>query len=1266
MMRMDEETAAYGTSVGSSTLGHRGHSRADSTAARYRSQSNVTSGSHGLGTSNSTRVRGTEYGHYPSNSTGDLRTPQSNHPSRDYGSGSSRHLPHYPPAARVDAGGVGGLSEPLADGRRRSYDEGDEFTFNETQQPDRYPDEPPDVFHHVASVSHRPLPAPPGGMYDAPPDAGYRPQQHLSDPRAFLNQQDQWVSRSSSLANHVKAPAIQHPLRAKTDAEERKRYSQIRSAYNTYDSATGTLPAALDLPSLPGKRFVPSQLGTAAFNKCHEPWSLKCILNWLLQIVNPDQVSELKACDVREALVALFTNKVPTMNIADAECLGDRVMQDMHDAGTLVATEEWVKIVPGPMSGVIFQLTGAGCYAPTVHGENIEVPAEWRCYSHRCQRTLKKVNLQKQDSCWSEDWAEYWHLSKDQTESRGGREATRQNMLHEIVTTEEKYTQQLALLQTLYRDALIKSEPSVISPKRQDRFVKEVFGRVDAVKQANEEHLLPQLKYRQHEQGPWILGFSDIFRQWVRKAKPAYVEYAGSFPSASFLVRQEDARNYDFHNFLQRAQSDKRSKKLDWSSYLKAPITRLQRYGLQLSSMLSKMEDGSEEKENLKLAVDEVKAVTMECDTRVAEMQRKVDLSDLSAKLVLRPQMKSYVQLNLDHFGRKLVYRGDLQRMGGNRFTWLECHGLLFDHYLVLAKIVSRDEHGARQEKYDVSRLPIPMDLLLLESTNDPAVQKRDYMRGITSVREASGRTTQDTPLPSRPTASSSPGPGGLAHVNTASSNATIHSVTTMSSREDQDKIMYPFKVKHLGRETYTLFAPSENARRDWCRKMIDAKTKHAAALHNQNAEPFKLRVMADSAFVYDAFAHAGGRSVVIKGTPVDRAIKEVEQRFQGSGRPGPICRARVNCAAGFTTAASEGGKQMVAVGTDYGIFISEADNPRGWMKVSDVGRSMGCARRLNTLTCAPQVISMTRVTQVAVLEDFNVFLVIADKVLIAYHLDAVCPQQSTANATAGRPSVDSARRAPQKLSGSRDVGFFAMGRMKDRTLVIYKKRENMASVFKVLEPIYQRSSEKRRNNAFTLRRGTTEFFREFDEFYIPTECNDINLFHSSLAVSTARGFEVLTLDKKQPWSVPDLKASHVQNIATTIKDQKALSMLRLSDQEFLLVYAHCAVYVNKHGDVSRSVILNFVATAQAAALHGAYLILFDADFVEIRNAQNGRLKQIIPGREVKCLDDGGCSTGVDSAGSPPRTVKLVMQHPEAEKTQVVIELLLNDNLRET
>ncbi|KAF7188865.1 Rho1 guanine nucleotide exchange factor 3 [Pseudocercospora fuligena] len=1182
---------------------------------------------------------------------------QSSRGEFDYRSDSLRY-PLFNPAARVEVGGTGGLSEPTADGRRQSYDEGDEYSFMEGQLPDRFPDEPPDIFFNQASTSYppRPLPAVPYPENDTlpslvteakalPPLPGQAPYAPDAYPGAS---QSQYVPRSTSLVSHSTTPQVVQPLRSKTDAEERRRREQqMRSSmYSTAETTPASASMIVDLPTIGAKRFNASKLGANEFKKCEEPWALTSLLKWLLQVTTPEQTTELKEADVKEALVSLFTSKVPTMNIADAEGLSDRVVQDLHDANVLITTEEWVKLVPGPISGVIFQLTQSGCYSPTVHEH---LTPTMRCYSHHCQRTLKKVNLATAPVRTTESWSEFYKLKKEDLEGRDRKEVEKQNVLHEIVQTEETYMSHLEVLRVLYRDQLMRIEPSIVTPKRKDKFIRDVFGRVDNLKMANEEHLLPQLKYRQHEQGPWITGFSDIFRQWIRKAKTAYVDYATEFPRADHLVRTEMERNIEFRNFAERCRNDKRSNRLSLDSFLKAPISRLQRYTLLLSTVLRTMREESQEKVNLQIALDEVRAVALECDARVADMQRKIDLADLSTKLVLRPGMQKEVELNLDHFGRQLIHRGDLQRMGSSRFNWLDCHALLFDHYLILAKTVAQQvgDTKSKIDRYDVSRLPIPMDLLVLESANDPPVQKSSYVKGIASVRDVTGRTgtPNDPAALGRVGTNTSPAPGGLQHTNTAQSMSSLHTVTSINEK-DSDRILYPFRVKHLGRDDYTLFAPTEQARGDWCQKILEAKTKHAKALFAQNAEPFKMRVMADSAFVYDAFG-GNGRGVTIKGTPLDRAINEVEHKFKDTGRPGPICRARVNCATSFTTPL---GAQLVAVGTDYGVYVSELDNPRGWNKT----------------------INMSRVTQVAVLEEFNLFLLISDRSLIAYHLDVILPNERNGPT----PANDSARKAPQKLSGSRDVGFFCTGKMKDRTLVFYKKRENLNSVFKVLEPVYQKSSEKKRG---MFKRGTTEFFREYDEFYIPAECTGMNLFHSSLAVSTARGFEVLTLDKKQPWSVPDLNAEHVQNIAQHIKDQRALRMLRLSDQEFLLCYANCAVYINKHGDVSRSVIMRFVGNAQNAALFGPYLVLFDNDFVEIRNAQNGRLKQIIAGREVKCLDDGtnwsanapaaanpvpGVN-GTAAATTPNRTLKLVMQHPEMEKTQIVVELLLNEKVQE-
>ncbi|GAM88503.1 hypothetical protein ANO11243_065360 [Dothideomycetidae sp. 11243] len=1156
--------------------------------------------------------------------------------------------------ARVDSGGTGGLIDANQDPRPRSIDEGDAYSFTEDTVETSGP---PDLFFmpDVSSL-YRPLPPPPSSSSDsmsgiATPatssasNSGYPLTPSASLRAAHQTQSDVAVPRFSSMREFSATPPIGHPTRSKTDAEDRLRKPVLRTSIEYRNSANITLPATpatntvtIDLPSLPSKRFNISKLGASEFRRCEEPWALSSIYQWVRHIANPEQVTELKESMIREALVALFTNKVPTMNITDAEVLSLRVVREMYDAGVLRPMEEWVRLVPGPMSGVIFQLTQGGCYSPTLHDH--EVPG--RCYASHCQRTLKRVNLYATPSRSGEDWATYYKLSKEDVDGRDKKEIERQNILHEIVQTEDQYMEQINVLQHVYRDNLISAQPTIIDSRRLNVFLRDVFGKVDAVRKANEDHLLAQLKYRQNEQGPWIVGFSDIFRQWIRKARHAYIEYAAAFPAASLMVRQEQERNIDFMAFLEKARANKASNRLGLDTYLKAPITRLQRYSLLLMTVHKNMKDESDEKANLQVAIDEVKEATKECDARVAEMQRKVDLADLNQKLILRPGMSQDVELNLNHLGRRLIHQGTLQRTGSKKFNWVDCHALLFDHYFILAKAISVIQRGTgvKIEKYDVSRFPIPMDLLILEGFDEDPVRQSHYVRGLTTVATVP-RTPGSDALRGRAGTISSPSP--------AFDPSAPPTTTITEAAKDSEKILYPFKIKHLGRETYTLFAHSAGQRTEWKVKMIEAKTKHAKSLYRQNAEPFHLNVIADSSFYYDSSSNiVSTKPVAIEDTPMERAIEKVELRFKDAGRPAPVCRARINCATSFTTPYP--GKKMTAIGTDYGVFISEADHPRGWIRT----------------------ITMPKVTQMAVLEEFSVFLILSSGSLIAYHLDIV-----TNPATANGAGDTSARRAPQKLSGSRDVGFFAVGKMKERTLVFYKKRDGLSSTFKVLEPVFQKSTEKKRG---IFKRGNTEFFRDFDEFYIPTECGGMNLFTNSLCVSTSKGFEVLTLDKKQTFSVPDLRAPEVGNIAQHIDGQTTLGMLRLSDQEFILCYEKCAVYVNKHGDVSRSVIMNFVGKAKSAALHGAFLVLFDADFVEIRNAQNGRLKQIISGRDVRCLDDGGggslsggslqpvaAANGManGSSNTAARTVKVAMAHPANERCQIVVELLLNQDLKE-
>ena len=241
--------------------------------------------------------------------------------------------------------------------------------------------------------------------------------------------------------------------------------------------------------------------------------------------------------------------------------------------------------------------------------------------------------------------------------------------------------------------------------------------------------------------------------------------------------------------------------------------------------------------------------------------------------------------------------------------------------------------------RYDLIKYqPIPMDLLVLENTNDDPVVKSSVRGAVTTVA-SKAQTPQESRLGRTISSQNSNGPGTLTHTNTSTSIASIatngsgRSIVTNTNLDSpkDERLLYPFRIKHLGKpEVYTLYAPTAQNRQDWCDKILEAKTRHAASLYAQNAEPIRLKVLADTAFAYDAMS-GGARQVIIRGTPLDRAIREVEQLYGGGDRPLPVCRAVVNCA---TTFMQPFGKQKVAVGTDYGVFLSDYQNPRGWTRV--------------------------------------------------------------------------------------------------------------------------------------------------------------------------------------------------------------------------------------------------------------------------------------------------------------------------------------------
>jgi hypothetical protein len=159
---------------------------------------------------------------------------------------------------------------------------------------------------------------------------------------------------------------------------------------------------------------------------------------------------------------------------------------------------------------------------------------------------------------------------------------------------------------------------------------------------------------------------------------------------------------------------------------------------------------------------------------------------------------------------------------------------------------------------------------------------------------------------------------------------------STFDIPDKQDKQrLFPFSITHLGEETYTFLASSWEEWKTWYDKTVGAKTAHAASLHAQNAEPFRIRVLADSAFAYDSNTHVQTPEIqapIIKGTTLARALEDAEH-FSNQA---PVCRAKVHCVTSYTLDLNTVDQdRMIVAGTEIGVYvIDHSMRPPQWMKV--------------------------------------------------------------------------------------------------------------------------------------------------------------------------------------------------------------------------------------------------------------------------------------------------------------------------------------------
>ncbi|KAJ9107545.1 hypothetical protein QFC21_001003 [Naganishia friedmannii] len=260
----------------------------------------------------------------------------------------------------------------------------------------------------------------------------------------------------------------------------------------------------------------------------------------------------------------------------------------------------------------------------------------------------------------------------------------------------------------------------------------------------------------------------------------------------------------------------------------------------------------------------------------------------------------------------------------------------------------------------------------------------------------------------------------------------------------------------------------------------------------------------------------------------------------------------KVNCASPY-----DGGRRII-YGTDEGVFFSNLRDER--------------------LRIPAKVVAIPNVTQVDVLEEFQLLIVLAERSVTAFPLEALDPTDPTAALKRGK-----------RLSSH--TSFFKCGVCLGRVLLCIVKSSSLSSTIKVLEPVDMSQRGKKEPTPF--RKLLNNGGAHNEPFHI-----------------------LKTLDTQ---SLLDPSDSSLDFVAKR-ENVRPVTIYRI-EEFFLLCYAEFAFYVNKTGWRARPRwAIQWEGVPTSFALHYPYILAFEPTFVEVRHVDTGHLVQIIPGNHIRCL----------------------------------------------
>ena len=660
----------------------------------------------------------------------------------------------------------------------------------------------------------------------------------------------------------------------------------------------------------------------------------------------------------------------------------------------------------------VFTLT-TECYSPTCTPDRL-------CYSIACPKRVdqqKRLNMKPQRALKREDSRTSLHeestdeqklwintVSKEVSDSVSDREKKRQEVISEICYTERDFVKDLEYLQDFWLIPLRSTNPAKPSPipeHRREKFLRTVFANCSQVYRVNSQ-MAADLTRRQ-QQNPVVRNVGDIIRKYIPEFTP-FINYGKNQLFGKYEYEREKQANPAFARFADETERLKESRKLELNGYLTKPTTRLARYPLLLENVMKYTADDNPDKQDISKAIEGIRQVLTQVNIESGKSENHFTLMQLDQQLSFRPG--EFVDMKLTEEDRKLLFKGMLKKNPTDNMADIQT--FLFDNFLIFVKSKTIN----KREELRVYRKPIPLGLLVIKQM-DEVIPKLGLAKRPSSSLIPGARTQNNAP-----------------------------------KQETTKQQGHPITFRHLGKGGFevTLYCTSPIQREKWIKLVNDQQDimKEHKNIFTKNIlnEGFFMGVQKINCCVpigeSAPKAPCCNPQCGAEKSPPKMPEKTPNRLFNPFRAPKPVAES-------LELTSLDGGRKFV-VGTDNGVFVMDRKAKDGTIK----------PRR---------ALDVKAVTQIDVLEQHSILLVLSDKTLYSYSTDALDPDDST---------IGPSKRG-RKISGA---NFFKIGVFDGQHLVCCVKTSALSATIKVFKPMDSMTSSKKKSGFSRMLAGGQDVLR--------------------------------------------------------------------------------------------------------------------------------------------------------------------------------------------